>query len=99
MYVVIEICENKRSIRRLKQFEAVFLLNYLIFRYFSLQFHNIMDSEYLKKHVGEALTNGLAEVVLKRPVDPIEYLAFWLRKFVVNRDFDTNVSFLLNFII
>jgi len=51
-----------------------------------------MDSEYLKKHVGEALTLGLTEVVQKRPVDPIEYLAFWLRKFVINRDFDVKVS-------
>ncbi|EDO45464.1 predicted protein, partial [Nematostella vectensis] len=46
-----------------------------------------MDSEYLKKHVGEALSLGLAEIVNKRPVDPIEYLAFWLRKYVENTEF------------
>jgi hypothetical protein len=59
------------------------------YRYYLLA---VMDSEYLKKHVGEALAIGLTEVVQKRPVDPIEYLAFWLRKFVENRDFDLKVS-------
>ena len=54
-----------------------------------------MDSEYLKKHVGVALSLGLTEIVQKRPVDPIEYLAFWMRKFVENRDFEDKVSTLL----
>eukprot|EP00794_Sanderia_malayensis_P012301 gene12301-13570_t len=47
-----------------------------------------MDSEYLKQHVGDALTRGLVEISQKRPNDPIEYLGFWLRKYVENRDYD-----------
>lgn len=45
-----------------------------------------MDSEYLKRHVGAALSLGLSEVCQKKPADPIDYLANWLRKFVQNEE-------------
>lgn len=37
-----------------------------------------MESEYVRRSVGQALTLGLAEVATVRPADPVEYLALWL---------------------
>jgi len=51
-----------------------------------------MDSAYLKEHVGQALSLGLAEVCQKKPVDPIDYLSKWLRKHVENLQDNANVS-------
>ena len=44
-----------------------------------------MDAEYLKATVGAVLTAGLTEMVLKRPEDPVDYLASFLRNAVEDK--------------
>ncbi|CAF1076396.1 unnamed protein product [Brachionus calyciflorus] len=44
-----------------------------------------IEAQYVARTVGPALSKGLAEIVEKRPVDPVEYLAHYLYKYVENR--------------
>lgn len=42
------------------------------------------EARYLKRSLGDCLTEGLVEVATKRPADPIEYLALWLLNYKKN---------------
>lgn len=39
-----------------------------------------MDAEYLKSTVGGPLSEGLAQVAISQPDDPVEFLAHFLLK-------------------
>ena len=43
-----------------------------------------MDTEFLKRKVGDVLAEGFAELFLLKPEDPVEYLADWLIKYQQN---------------
>lgn len=43
-----------------------------------------LESQYIYKHLGKILPKCLAEVIEKRPKDPIEYMAHWIYKWREN---------------
>ena len=51
-----------------------------------------MDADFLKAHVGDALTKGMSEVNLYQPADPVEFLGQYLLKYVQNAEQDERVS-------
>ncbi|XP_064633611.1 DPY30 domain-containing protein 1-like [Lineus longissimus] len=44
----------------------------------------MMDSKYLEQQVGVPLSKCLAEVIQHRPIDPIEFMANWLKTYRQN---------------
>ena len=45
-----------------------------------------MDAEFLKKHVGTALSKGLAQVVVNQPEDGIDYLGKFLMQYADSQE-------------
>ena len=56
---------------------------------------SVVESDYLKKWIGVPITEALTEVALKRPADPIEYIALWLLKYKENQLKKSEVNFKL----
>eukprot|EP00899_Mesostigma_viride_P016006 jgi/Mesvir1/24406/Mv11073-RA.1 len=51
-----------------------------------------MDAKYLHETVGEAVAKGCAAVVVAQPLDPVEYLGHWLKKYVENAQIEKDVA-------
>ena len=57
-----------------------------------LPFASSTESSYLAVSLGSALPAALSEISDKRPWDPIEYLAHWLKKYAHNARQQQQVS-------
>ena len=44
--------------------------------------------QWMKEHIGHVLVEGIAETLLLRPEDPIEYLGQWLAQYAKNMDLE-----------
>ncbi|CAM4712644.1 unnamed protein product [Leuciscus chuanchicus] len=47
-----------------------------------------MDSQYVNRTLGRCLSEALAEIIELRPLDPIEFLALWIRKYKHNQELE-----------
>jgi len=52
-----------------------------------------MDAEQLKLHVGPVLAEGIAQVVLRKPSDSVEFLGKWLIQFVETKQATQKVAY------
>ncbi|XP_046750741.1 uncharacterized protein LOC124413963 [Diprion similis] len=44
------------------------------------------DGRWLRRHFKKPLTRALRDIANKKPADPVDYLAFWLRKYRSNEE-------------
>ncbi|ROI83815.1 Redox-regulatory protein FAM213A [Anabarilius grahami] len=47
-----------------------------------------MDSQYVSRTLGRCLSEGLAELMELRPLDPIEFLSLWIRQYKHNQQLE-----------
>lgn len=52
-----------------------------------------MDAEFLKRTVGEPLSDALTSLVVAQPADPIEFIGEALLDFIKRKEAETNVNY------
>ena len=50
-----------------------------------------MDTEFLQRTVGEALSEALTMLVVAQPVDPVEFIGRSLLDYIKRREIETQV--------
>lgn len=55
-----------------------------------------MDSQYVSRTLGRCLSEGLAELIELRPLDPIEFLSLWILKYKHNQELELEVKHTLS---